>query len=59
MIVAMTRLGDSAVGYAALIVLLVVMTFVASVRLIAASKMLTQYIARGEQGRTKREEMQT
>ena len=56
---AMTRLGDSAIGYAALIVLLIVMAVVALVRLIAISKMLKQHIARGEHARTKREEMQT
>ena len=56
---AMTRLGNSAVGYAVLIVLLVAMTVVALVRLIAVSKMLEQYLARGERARIKYEEMQT
>jgi uncharacterized membrane protein len=36
------RLGDSAVGYAALMVLLVAMTVVALMRLIAVFKMLKQ-----------------
>ena len=56
---AMNWLGNSAVGYAVLIVLLVAMTVVALVRLIAVSKMLEQYLARGERARIKYEEMQT
>ena len=54
---AMTRLGDSAVGYAALIVLLVAATVVALVRLIAILKMLKQYHTRGEHAGFKYEEM--
>ena len=54
---AMTRLGDSAVGYAALIVLLVAATVVALVRLIAVFKMLKQYHTRGEHAGFKYEEM--
>jgi len=54
---AMTRLGNSAAGYAALIVLLVAMTVVALVRLIAVFKMLKQYHTCGEHAGFKCEEM--
>ena len=56
---AMTRLGNSAAGYAALIILLVAMTVVALVRLIAVVKMLKQYHTRGEHAGFKYGEMQT
>ena len=54
---AMTRLGNSAAGYAALIVLLVAATVVALVRLIAVFKMLKQYHTHGEHAGFKYEEM--
>ena len=51
------RLGDSAVGYTALMVLLVAMTVVALMRLIAVLKMLNRYDARGKHAGFKYEEM--
>jgi hypothetical protein len=54
---AMVRLGDSAAGYAALIVLLVTATVAALVRLIAVLKMLNRYHVRGEHAGFKYEEM--
>ena len=51
------RLGDSAVGYTALIVLLVAMTVVALMRLIAVFNMLKQYHTHGEHAGFKYEEM--
>jgi hypothetical protein len=46
----MTGLGDSVVGYAVLIILLIAMTVVALMRLIAILKMLKQYHTRGQHG---------
>ena len=54
---AMTRFGDSAIGYAVLIVLLVAMTVVALMRLIAILKILKQYHTRCEHAGFKYEEM--
>ena len=54
---AMVRLGDSAAGYAALVVLLVTVTVAALVRLIAVLEMLNRYHARGEHAGFKYEEM--
>lgn len=56
---AMTRLGDGAAGYAALIVLLLAATVVALVRLIAVFKMLKQYHTPGEHAGFKHEDLQT
>ena len=53
----MTRLGDGAAGYAALIVLLLAATVVALARLIAVFKMLKQYYTPGEHAGFKYEEM--
>ena len=57
MIVALTRLGDSAVGYAALMALLVAMTVVALMRLIVVLEMLKQVHTPGEHAGFKYEEM--
>jgi len=54
---AMVRLGDSAAGYAALIILLVTATVAALMRLIAILKMLNRYHARGEHAGFKYEEI--
>jgi hypothetical protein len=54
---AMVRLGDGAVGYAALMVLLVAMAVVALMRLIAVLKMLKQVHTHGEHAGFKYEEM--
>ena len=53
----LTMLGDSVVGYAALIVLLVAMIVVALMRLIAVFNMLKQYHTHGEHASFKYEEM--
>ena len=52
-----SRLGDSAVGYAALMVLFVTMTVVALMRLIAVYEMLKRYHTHGEHAGFKYEEM--
>ena len=52
-----SKLGDGAVGYAALIVLLVAMASVPLVRLVAALKILNQGHTHGEHASVKREEM--
>lgn len=53
----LARLGDSAVGYAALMVLLVAMAVVALMRLIAVYKVLKWYHTHGEHAGFKYEEM--
>ena len=53
----MIRLDDVAVGYAVLFVLLVVMLVVASVRIVATFKILSQGRTCGQHIRGEREEM--
>ena len=54
---AMTGLGDSTVGYAVLIVLLVAVAVVVLVRLIAVFKILKQRHTRGERAGVEYEEI--
>jgi hypothetical protein len=53
----MIKLGDVAVGYAVLIVLLVVILVVASVRIVATFKILNQGHTWGKRARGEHEEM--